>query len=578
MITALLRHPRLPAMVTALAVVLALPAMFAGYQADDWFHVAEVRGVMPLDEQREPAQSMFSFFDGDPARTAGLRDRGIVPWWVDDRIRASFWRPVTVWTHQLDDAVAPLNPVFAHAHSIAWFALLVFLAATLFRRIQGGDGALVAGLAALLFAVDEAHGLPVGWLANRNSLISGVLGFTVLLLYDLWRRDDARWAGWLAPPVFALSLFSAEAALASTAYLFAYALFLDRGTLLVRALRLVPYGVIVVAWRVAYGARGFGTEGSGLYLDPVREPLRYAPAALERIPMLLADQLLNFPSMVPSFMPPTIRLTVSATVAIAVLLFCRLLYKRLGDSPALRFWVLGGLLATLPIAATFPMPRLLVFVSLGGSAVLASFILHARESEGWTRRVGTALIVLHVGVAALSLPVQAYLVKPLTETMFPCEEYAVRGPEAAQRTAIYVNSNDLCVAYVPIIRAVHDEPSPRVLLLSSALYAIELVGVDERTLEVHVPAGMHSNPADSLLRNPMDAIPVGEAVITPEATFVVQSHSDAGLVDVVRVTFTKPLTDPSYQWICTVDRVGVPCAPPAPGETIEYPAGFTIGG
>ncbi len=557
-------------------MALAVPALFAGYQADDWFHVAEVRGVMPLDEQRVPTASMFSFFDGDAARTATLRDAGIVPWWVDDRIRASFWRPVTVWTHQLDDAVAPRSAFFAHVHSLLWFGLLIFLAAVLHRRILGGGAAAVAGLAGLMYAVDEAHGLPVGWLANRNALISGVLGFTVILLYDRWRRDGATWAAWVGPPVFALSLLSAEAALASTAYLFAYALFLDRGSLATRAARLVPYGAIVVIWRAIYSSLGYGTEGSGLYLDPVQSPLRYALAAVERVPMLLGDQLLSFPSMLPAFMPPGIRYPLTVGVAVAVAALIRVLVRALRDSPTARFWALGALLATLPIAATFSMPRLLVFVGLGGAAIVAEYVMKAREQGGG--RLATALLVLHVGVAAVSLPVQAYLVKPLTEAMFPCESYAAAGPDAVEKTTVFVNSNDLCVAYVPVIRAVREQPSPRVVLLSSAVYAVRLEGVDAHTIDVHVPAGMHSNPADSLLRDPRDTLPIGDVITTPETSFEIRSHNAAGLVDAVRVRFQRPLTDPSYQWVCTIDRVGKPCSPPAPGETRELPAAFSIGG
>ncbi len=66
-------------------------------------------------------------------------------------------------------------------HSLLWFALAVALVATLYRRVHGASA--VAGLAGLLFAVEDAH----AWLANRNALVCLVCGAAVTgLLARLW--------------------------------------------------------------------------------------------------------------------------------------------------------------------------------------------------------------------------------------------------------------------------------------------------------------------------------------------------------------------------------------------------------
>jgi hypothetical protein len=136
-------HRRLPWIVAVLAMALALPGLFVGYQADDWFHLAVLQDLEPAGHQRGASEALFSFFDGEEARTKAMRDAGIVPWWVDLDIRASFWRPVTAWTHILDDNLARNSAPFAHLHSILWFGLLVLLATMLYRRVSHNADDLV---------------------------------------------------------------------------------------------------------------------------------------------------------------------------------------------------------------------------------------------------------------------------------------------------------------------------------------------------------------------------------------------------------------------------------------------------
>ena len=87
----------------------------------------------------------------------------------------------------------------------------------------------VAGIAAMAYAVNDTHAVPVGWLANRNAVLAGLFGVLTLLLHDRWRRMGLKFAAWLAPIAYLLALLSAEAGVAICAYLFSYCLFVDRG-------------------------------------------------------------------------------------------------------------------------------------------------------------------------------------------------------------------------------------------------------------------------------------------------------------------------------------------------------------
>ena len=85
----------------------------------------------------------------------------------------------------------------------------------------------IAGLATLIYAVDDAHGMLVGWIANRNGLVTAVLGVLALILFIRWRREGWRPGAFTAPFVFAVALLAGESAIAVGAYLIAYVLFLE---------------------------------------------------------------------------------------------------------------------------------------------------------------------------------------------------------------------------------------------------------------------------------------------------------------------------------------------------------------
>ena len=229
----------------------------------------------------------------DPAQRAVLLEEGVFGWWMAPDFRMSFWRPLSCLTHVLDHLLWPRSSLLAHAHSMLWFAALlaVWQPSTVASTFPGSRTS-----ALLLYAVDDAHGVVVGWMANRNALVAATLAFAALLAHDRSRRDGWRPGAWLAPALFAAALLGGEAALAVTAYLLAHALFIDHGSLARRLARLWPYATLAVAWLAAYKALGYGTSGGGMYVDPAGRAGAYLGALVERLPVLLAAQLGILPS------------------------------------------------------------------------------------------------------------------------------------------------------------------------------------------------------------------------------------------------------------------------------------------
>src|SRR5689334_15254044 len=78
---------------------------------------------------------------------------GLLPWWFDTSARVELCRPLSGLLFAADRALFGAHAIFAHAHSIAWFALLVLAVGLLLRRLPPRVG----GLALLLYVIDDGH-------------------------------------------------------------------------------------------------------------------------------------------------------------------------------------------------------------------------------------------------------------------------------------------------------------------------------------------------------------------------------------------------------------------------------------
>ncbi len=162
----LLKGRCLPAVAAWLAVLLALPSLGNGWILDDYYHRTVLLGTSRFRDLLGPPSGMFRFFRGDPVRTGRLMDLGLFPWWTDPGLKAEFLQAITVLTHRLDYALWPDSPALMHAQSLFWLGAAVAVTAVFYRRMLGPTR--VAGVAALLFAADDARGATVGFIANRT--------------------------------------------------------------------------------------------------------------------------------------------------------------------------------------------------------------------------------------------------------------------------------------------------------------------------------------------------------------------------------------------------------------------------
>lgn len=577
-----------PVIAALLGIVLTFASVTNGLMGDDYFHREVLREAEEFWVTRPPITGMFSFIDGNIEDNLHRMNGGGLPWWTWPELSVAFFRPLSALTHMVDYRLWPDSPMAMHIHSLAWFAALLFLVASLFRKML--LPAWVAGLAALFYAMDESHALPAGWLANRNAYVAAVFGVLSLIQHLRWRHDGRRSGALLAPLCLFAALLGGESAVAVGAYIFAYEVTLGKGSPWRRAGALVPYIVAGGIWRIGYQATGLGVAGSASYLDPIHNPLQFGLALLKHLPILLQGQWTSFEadfySLAPSDSAFFLWILAIVTVAVLVILLIPLLRR---DATA-RFWGLGMLLALAPVSATFPSNRLLVFAAVGGMALLAQFVAGGLTKANWLpasrfRRYLTMLIMAllflsHAIIAPMRLPRSSTIMARLTRSYLvdSLPELTCR-PENRDKTVFFVNSPSITMAIlIPYIRTELAEHLPdRCHALASGLHRrVDISRVDTHTLEIEPSAGFASARIDRLFRNPDHPMHPGDRVNLDDFNVEVLSTMPDGRPRRARFRFSHPLEHPSYLFVEDTGDGLIEFELPPIGHSISMPMALSI--
>lgn len=574
-----LRLTSLPAILAVVAVLLASPAIGTGWQQDDLVHRFFLLGNPDYSGRVPSPLDVFRFMDGDPRRTAGLMDVGVVPWWTLPALRISFWRPLSALTHWIDYALWPHSAALMHVHSLFWFGAVIAAAAMLYRRMLGVTW--IAGLAALFFALDDVHGLAAGWLANRNALVALFFGLLTLMAHDRWRREQWPPGVFLGPASLLLTLLAGESGLAVCAYLLAYALFVDLEGIRARVMSLVPYALIAVVWLIVYGLGGYGTNGSGFYVDPLTEPLRFAAAVAWKMPLLLADQLGLPPSSIVLFLPGPV---IAGMVAWALAFLAGalwLLLPLLRRDRAARFWFTGMILSLPLVCSTMPHSRLLMFAGIGAFGLLALWIGGVVERAGWVRQdrpwqAGSRgmvwfFLIAHVIVAGLMLPFNATSAAFARRYIQDATSKVAAGHEFEHQDVVILNHPVVFYAHsFQTARILDGQPAPRrVRVLAPGTVPLRVHRRDAYTLTVRPDGGYLAAPFDDVFRAPALPFTKGESVNLTGLAIHIVELTDDGRPAEVDFRFSVPLEDASLRWLQWGGGGYVAFVPPAVGESVE---------
>jgi hypothetical protein len=472
-----------------------------------------------------------------------------------------------------------------HAHSLLWLGALVVAVALLYRRILGPTW--VAGLAALLYAIDEAHAAPAAYIANRNALIATCFGVLSLLCFVRARHEGWRPGLAWSALFLTLGLAAGEMALATAIYLAAYAVFLDPAPWPRRIAALVPNGLVLGTWAAIYKLGRFGARGSGFYLDPASEPLAFVRALGDRALYLLIGQWTPLAADLGSrYESGSVEAIRFRWLAIAFLtLLTLLLSPLLRSDKVARFWCAGSLLSILPIAATGPQNRLLFFVGLGSMALLAQM---AQRFEPWTAvaqgsplgRLATVLFTgllffFHLVISPLTTPWNAGADRRLGERMMAAVATVPGDAAIAEQDLVIVNppQHVYFVTSIPVIKPLEGQPLPRHLrALANGKSAMRVTRVDEHTLDLDLESGLFPDPFSRYFRGHGAPLAAGHRVVLTGMTAEVLKLGGAGDPVAIRYRFERPLEDPSLRWLRWEGRGYVAWTPPAIGRSVALPS------
>jgi hypothetical protein len=569
-----------------LAVLLSLPSLFGGFATDDHNFRMVFQDFPGLPELSRSPLDIFHYYTGtDVESTLQRMDRGLAPWWAYEEGRFRLMRPFSALTHWIDyllfrDAAWPM-----HLHNILLFGCIAALITRLYRRLDMTPW--VAGLAALLYIVDDARSLPVGWISGRNSLLTLLFGLLLLLAHDKWRRDGWKPGPYLAVACLILGLLSGEATLSVGAYLLAYVLFIDRAGPWKRMASLIPYGAVVVLWAGVYKYYDFGVTGSAAYSSPLGDPRMYLEDLVQHIPLMLFGQFGLPDCTFWAFLPPMWSKLYFICTVISGVFFVFVLWPVVRHDRMARFWTLGMLLALLPACASTPQDRLLAYVGIGAAALLALFFKHLHENPPWMAVQGpwrkaasvTACcwVGIHLVLSPILLTVGTSSIAIVEAGVRRANNSVPMAPSIQDEAVVFIYCpNALLSAGLPILRASLRQPVPQnTWVLSAGNTSVKVERPDARTLVVTPEGGFIIRPSVDLFRQ-IKRFPVqeGYSIQLSSMKIEVLEVTPDGRPAVARYSFSKALEHSTLHWLVWDDGAYAPYILPDVRETdsIEGPA------
>jgi hypothetical protein len=423
----------------AISLAVSLPAILSGYVMDDLVFTS------PMYQPEMPF-GYYRYIDE-------MRRLDILPWWAADGLEVNFFRVLSSASLYLDFHLGRDLPLVAHLQSALWFAILLFGAARLL-------GALVKNprqrrWAFVIFALGSYHTFAVGFIAARHALMGGTFAVWAAALYLEWHQNQDRKRFVAAMVLFFLGLLSGETALAFAGFAFAHDLAYVEGSLRRKLAVFSPVGLAAAAYLLFYTTMGFGPEGSGMYVDPLTNPVDFLAAAPPKVLAMMGAFTLGMPAHLRMAEglegAPLAAGAIGLALSLPVIL---LTWRHLSDDEKhLAKWCsLMGLLTMAPGLSGITSGRAVSMSGLAFSIIMAIALCVVRfaplsTARKWLARPLAVVIVLGLVVMApLSRLAQSYfmldwgsiLTTKLAESApLPCEEGA----------SVYVLNGDFLTAY-----------------------------------------------------------------------------------------------------------------------------------
>jgi len=546
-------HRAVPFFIAALGVFTFLPGLRSPRFLDDYLHTLMVDGRFPV--QRSP----FNLYDfiGDSERVV-FTERGLLPWWAHPELKLRFFRPVSSALMWFEQRVLGFGVGMQHVHSFAWWLIAVLAARALFRRLLGERAAL---LATLVFAFAPCHALPLSWIANRNALLSLAFGTLALNAYVAWRTQRRARNGLASLVLFALALLSGEYALCFGGYVVAFELTRTTDRVAQRVLGLLAFFAPAAGYLVVRHALGYGTVGSGFYVDPLAEPWDFLRVAPLRLASLLGNGWLTLgtDTWLLGRAWEWVIFPCIGLLAVGIALLLRRTYAALPPEQRsqARWLLIGSLLSILPVLSAVPSPRLMG-IALLGIALQVGLILdqawfpepsvvRTRAFE-WVGVAATVLGFMHFVHGPVTGWLGASTIQRSANRFVSDVAWIEKRLHALQASEVVVLRGAVDSFFGPFALVVLGGPWTRWDILSDPQHLLTLRR-DASTLELVAPEDSSLSPSDgfSLFRGAGLPLQANEEHRAARFTLRVLAVSEFGPTR-ARITFDEPIGE-GQLWI-----------------------------
>ncbi len=371
------------------AFALGLSSINRGLQSDDYIH-----RHMLLDAETGFVDKVSHFYEF-------LGPTENIPWWTQEGLKISFYRPLSASTHWLDYQLWPDSSVLMHVHSVLWYAFLAILVLGFNRRLLETKLAL---LATLIFCLDFSHFSNLSWIANRNSLITACFILISFNNYFDWKKQQKKFSYLFSLFSFSLALFSAEAGIILLALIFLLECLIlnkEKKVTLKTFLPLTPFFLVAGLWTLFYRLQGFGTANNSMYFSPTENVIDSFLLLFIKIPVFIFGNITSVEGFLNVF-PQEIQFALSALCIVLLILMFLLVKKQIKESST-QFLLISTVLALIPVSfvAVTDM-RLGLFSSVSSAALLAQvFFSLSQDHKKIHRSILAVLIFAHFIAAPL---------------------------------------------------------------------------------------------------------------------------------------------------------------------------------
>ena len=532
-----------------LAVCLCLPSLFSGLSTDDYFHRAYILHHLEGDGGPRP-WDIFNLMGRRGERDVeALVLVGLLPWWTDPEFSFAALRPLAALTHYVDYMLWPDSPLLMHVHNLLWLALIVWLGGLCYLRLLGPTA--TAWLALGMFAVDDARAQGVGWVASRNTLMTGAFVLAAFLAH-MRARGGSRVATFAMPALVLLGLSSSEGGVSVWALLLPFALFLDQGTWAQRLRPLAVPAVITGVWFVRLNLIGYGARGSGAYLNPFL-PSRHMFGELFNRLQYYTRELLLVSHAGDLFLPQYTPLFVGASAAVFVLLAAALAILWRRRPQRFLFWIAAAVVPMFPAMLAFSSPRLLLIAAFGASGLVAE-ILHEAWSQ-WRQRpsggvasrgllaaAGLCLGMIHLPLSAAQTPFASTFADQLEEIATKAIA-AFPGAQAEGKIVLVLNTSSYLLTDMGARRGDPNHLPRGIAILGAADAPVSVTRRSKTTLVLEPQGGYLNDYWSILMRDPSHGFRVGARYQVGGVMVVVEEITLDGRPSRIAVTHVDPEVD-----------------------------------